>query len=99
MKTNQSWVNDASHNLVFLKQQQSYWNDILRTRGYVFLNEVYESLGFAKTIAGQEMGWVYDKKDPNCDTCIDFDIFDLLDTKQTIFHQWIRKEHYLKLLM
>ena len=90
-ETNQSWVNDASHNLVFLKQQQSYWNDILRTRGYVFLNEVYESLGFAKTIAGQEMGWVYDKKDPNCDTCIDFDIFDLLDPNKRYFINGLEK--------
>ena len=37
------------------------------------------------------MGWVYDKKDPNCDTCIDFDIFDLLDPNKRYFINGLEK--------
>lgn len=70
------WEKDAEHNLMFLKQQQAYANDLLRIRGHVFLNEVYDMLGIPRTRAGQIVGWVYDPKNEVGDNFIDFGIFD-----------------------
>ena len=79
------WTKDAEYNLMFLRQQQSYFNDKLRTEGYVFLNDVYKALGIPVTKAGQIVGWVYDSKDPNADNFIDFGIYDLDDERKRAF--------------
>lgn len=65
--------NDREANFVFLKRQQSFANEILDKRGYIFLNEVYEMLGFDKTKAGHVVGWM---KDSNGDGFVDFGLFD-----------------------
>ena len=72
---NIGWEKDAEHNLAFLKMQQNYANHILTTRGYLFLNEVYDMLGFNKTKAGQVVGWIFDESDPKCDNFVDFGIY------------------------
>ena len=64
---------DKEANFVFLKHQMSQANEILDSRGYIFLNEVYEMLGFDLTKSGHVVGWV---KDGNGDGFIDFGIFD-----------------------
>lgn len=71
------WTKDAEMNLFFLKRQQDYANERLRARGYLFLNEVYESLGIPKTKAGQVVGWIYDTKNPNGDNYVDFGIYNI----------------------
>lgn len=70
------WSKDPEYNMTFLKQQQRYLNDLLRVRGHVFLNEVYDRLGIDRTTAGQVVGWIYDEKNPNGDNHIDFGIYD-----------------------
>ena len=75
------WTKDPEANLIFLKQQQNYANDLLQTRGYVFLNEVYDMLGIPRTKAGQIVGWIYDEECPNGDNVIDFGIYE--STKAT----------------
>lgn len=55
------WTKDPEYNLMFLRNQQQYANDLLESRGYLFLNEVYEMLGIQRTRQGQVIGWVYDK--------------------------------------
>lgn len=79
------WEKNPEMNLVFLKHQQSYANDLLQRRGYVFLNEVYDMLGIPKTAAGQVVGWAYDENNPDCDNFIDFGIYDLYNTKARDF--------------
>lgn len=69
------WTKDAEFNLMFLRHTQAQANDILKRRGYLFLNEVYDMLGFQRTKAGQVMGWIYDEDDPIGDNFVDFGIY------------------------
>lgn len=57
------WTPSADHNRAFLLMEQNYFNERIRTRGYIFLNEVYERLGFRPTKAGSVVGWVYQNAD------------------------------------
>ena len=74
---NSGWDPDPEYSLMFLKHQQNYANDLLRTRGHLFLNEVYDMLGIPRTKAGQIVGWIYDEKNPNHDgdNFVDFGIY------------------------
>lgn len=72
-----NWEKDAEYNLMFLRRQQDYANELLKSRGHVFLNEVYDMLGLKRTKAGQVVGWIYDKNNPNGDNYIDFNIYDI----------------------
>ena len=69
------WTKDAELNLVFLRQQQDHANEMLKSRGHLFLNDVYYMLGIPKTKAGQVVGWVYDEKNPVGDNFVDFGIY------------------------
>lgn len=66
------WTKTPEYNLMFLKSQQNYFNDLLKVRGNVFLNEVYDALGIPRTKAGCVVGWVRGEGD----NFIDFGIFD-----------------------
>lgn len=72
-----AWQRDPEYNLMFLKSQQQYANDLLISRGRLFLNEVYDMLGIERTKAGQVVGWVYDTVDPVGDNFVDFGIYDM----------------------
>ena len=41
-ETNHNWSADEDLSVLHLKCQQQYANDILQTRGHIFLNEVYK---------------------------------------------------------
>jgi hypothetical protein len=64
---------NPEYNAVFLKAQQSYFNNLLTAQGHVFLNEVYDALGIPRSQAGAVVGWVLGK---GGDDYIDFGIFD-----------------------
>lgn len=66
------WTPSPDHNKAFLLMEQNYFNERIKTRGYIFLNEVYERLGFRPTKAGSIVGWVY--QNDNYEG-IDFGIF------------------------
>lgn len=69
------WDPNKDYNLMFLKNQQNYANDLLKAKGRLFLNEVYEMLGIPKTKAGQIVGWTYDEECPTGDNYIDFGLY------------------------
>lgn len=72
---NQHWEPNNEYNLMFIKAQESYANDLLRAKGRLFLNEVYEMLGLPTTKAGQVVGWVYDPDHPIGDNYVDFGLY------------------------
>ena len=55
---NRNWEYVMDYNLVFLRAQLQFANDMLHARGHIFLNEVYDALGIARTRAGSVVGWV-----------------------------------------
>lgn len=79
------WTKDPDFNLMFLRDQQKYANLLLKQKGHLFLNEVYDLLGIPRTTAGQVVGWLYDEKCPNGDNYVDFGIYDLYDDKKRDF--------------
>lgn len=60
-ENNQLWTKDNVMNRFTLNNQRKYIYDLLATRGYLFLNEAYDMLGFSKTKNGQLVGWTYEK--------------------------------------
>ena len=79
------WSKSPEYNLTFLKQQQAHANKLLQQNGYLYLNEVYEMIGFPKTKAGQVVGWIYDEKNPIGDNFVDFGIYDIYNEKSRDF--------------
>ena len=79
------WTKDPEYNLMFLRDQQRYANDLLKSKGHQFLNEVYDLLGIPRTKAGQIVGWIYDEKHPNGDNFVDFGIYDTNKTANRDF--------------
>ena len=51
------WDKNPEYNKIFLISQENYFNDLLKAKGYVFLNEVYKALGIRESRFGQRMGW------------------------------------------
>lgn len=70
------WTKSPEYNLTYLRCRQSQANDMLRSKGYLFLNEVYSLLGIMPSKAGQTVGWIFDENNPNGDNYIDFGIYD-----------------------
>ena len=79
------WTKSPETNLLFLKQQQAHANKLLQQNGYLFLNDVYEMIGFPKTKMGQVVGWIYDEKNPIGDNFVDFGIYDIYNEKARDF--------------
>lgn len=78
--TNPNWSKTPEYNLMFLRAQQQMANDRLVAHGYLFLNEVYESLGLERTQAGQMVGWRYDAaKNRSGDGYVDFGLYAIGD--------------------
>ena len=79
------WTKNPELNLAFLKQTQEFANRKLQTEGYLFLNDVYEMLGFPKTAAGQIVGWYYDDEGLVGDNFVDFGIYNLDNERARAF--------------
>lgn len=69
------WTKDAEANLMFLRAQEKWANQRLQAVGHLFLNEVYDMLGIPRSVAGTQMGWMYDPKDP--DNKVNFGIYNI----------------------
>lgn len=73
---------NADYNQFFLKAQQELANHMLRANGFLFLNDVYDMLGIERSVAGQAVGWVYDKNaTDHGDNYVDFGIQEVFRKK------------------
>lgn len=68
-----SWEPNFDFNQTFIQLQERYANHRLNADGFVFLNDVYTSLGMPRTSAGAVVGWL--KNNPDGDNYIDFGLF------------------------
>lgn len=55
--TSWNWKQDEFYNKMFLEAQMNFVQQRFVMRKYVFLNEVLESMGLARTTLGQTHGW------------------------------------------
>lgn len=69
-----SWDKEPEYNLVFLHAQQNYANDMLRARGHIFLNDVYDMLGIPRSKAGAVVGW-FMSENGEADNFVNFGVF------------------------
>lgn len=70
--TNQ-WIDDLGVNKLFIAGQQRMAQILLGNRGYLYLSEVYEALGFPETDISRVVGW---KARRNPDGSMDIPVID-----------------------
>ena len=77
-ETHPNWTKNPEMNRFYLKARQAQANDMLKARGHLFLNEVYDMMGFPRTKAGAVVGWLYDPKRPELgDSYVDFGMYEI----------------------
>lgn len=91
-ETASCWQRDAEDNKYFLLRQQDWANDLLKSRGYLFLNEVLDMLGIPRTRVGQAVGWMLNG---DGDGYVDFGIFDIHKEANRSFVNGLEKSIWL----
>ncbi len=84
---NPNWYSDPFFNMQFLKAKEAWFNNILHARGphgKVYLNEVYNELGFDMTSEGQLVGWMNNGPDEPT-TYISFGLYDITNPQTRRF--------------
>lgn len=76
------WDPNPEFTLWGLKAAESTANNLLETRRFLFLNDVYDILGFERTQQGSRVGWIYD---PAILHKIDFGLYDMRDPMKARF--------------
>lgn len=86
------WDKDAEYNQMYLKNLQRQLTRRLELQGYLFLNDVYDALGIARTKAGQIVGWIYDESpEHKGDNYVDFGLYNIYDEKARDFVNGIER--------
>ena len=70
------WTRDRNTNIMFLKMQEYYCNELLRTRGWLFLRDVYEMLGIRVTKESCLVGWIFEENNQYGDNVVKFNIIE-----------------------
>ncbi len=65
--SNMNWDDNTDYMELFFNRIQRYANDILRSRGYLYLNTLYEMMALKQSKAGHQVGWVYRTDNPDGD--------------------------------
>lgn len=68
------WEDDKNYNLMFLHRIESYCNEMLLVRGYLFLRDVYERMGIPVTRDSCCVGWIFEQNNKIGDNYVEFDI-------------------------
>ncbi len=53
-----NWEANSDYNFMFLRNVENYLNDLLNSRGHVFMNEALDALGMKRTKEGSVVGWL-----------------------------------------
>lgn len=86
------WEADAHYNKMVLTQIESQANNVLRNRGYLFLNEVYHMIGRYSsgesiyTPQGQIVGWLYDPNNESLQNCVKFGLDKMQGDRSVVLH-------------
>lgn len=77
-RPNPNYEDSLQGNILWLEAKENLANMMLKARASenvpLFLNEVYQLLGFPMTKAGQKVGWRYDPENPDIDCAVKFRI-------------------------
>lgn len=73
-----NWQKNSEYNNIFLNVTQKWMNELLHTRGHLFLNEVYDAIDVPRTSAGAMVGWVMNG---DGDGFVDFGMFDAYSSR------------------
>ena len=71
-----NWTKDRDTDLMFVKYQECYCNDLLKSRGWLFLRDVYETLGIRVTKESCLVGWIFEENNQHGDNFVKFTIID-----------------------
>lgn len=74
------WTKDKETNLTFLKHQENYFNELLKSRKYLFLRDVLEGLGMTITKDSCLVGWIFEENNKIGDNFVKFDIHEADNT-------------------
>lgn len=72
-ESNPCWSPHNITNRAFLNAQMTLATDTLNSRGHIFLNEVYDMLGYEHTPEGQILGWILEGDEMGA---VDFGLFE-----------------------
>lgn len=72
---------NPEYNKFFIKDVQEQANNKLKAQGHLFLNEVYDMLGVQRTRAGAVVGWIFNPRNENIDSCVDLGLYAIKDNK------------------
>lgn len=86
---NVNWKRDPLMNKMFLEHIQSYANEYLRMHGHLFLNQVYDWLGYEHTPEGAVRGWISEEKGGS--GVVDFGVWDVWKEKVKDFQHGYEK--------
>lgn len=85
-ESNRQWQPDRDYNRIFVQQVENAANAKLKRKGYLFLNDVIDMLGFERgTPIGQFAGWIYDPTNPDIDSRVDFGMYNPSDPEKVAF--------------
>ena len=68
-----NWEANSDYNFSFLRMIENWANDMLKSRGHIFLNEILDELGLKRTPEGAIVGWVMGS---GGDDYVDFGVYD-----------------------
>ena len=82
-ESNPDWSKSGRSNLDFLLGKEKWLNQKLIAQGYLFLNDVYTTLGVEPSMVGERkmqaariLGWIYDPEDDTIDSYVSFGLAD-----------------------
>lgn len=87
-----NWEPDAQINKNFLSMVETHASNLLRIRGYLFLNEVYRMIGKYNngqqiyTPQGQIVGWIYDPNNESLQNRVKFGLDKMQGDRSVVLH-------------